>query len=79
MNPLKIRRLTSIQPSEEGSRRSIREVLNQEEFRLGSCRVCPKPMWFTALFDGTGNNFEEDTKGMNCKPFNQTLASWIAK
>ena len=64
MNPLKIRRLTDIQPWEEASRRSVRAKLNQEEFHLEACKVCPKPIWFTAFFDGTGNNFDEDGAGV---------------
>lgn len=60
MNPLKIRRLTDITQDEERTRRSIRTRLNQEDNYAEACKTCPKPLWFTAFFDGTGNNSSVD-------------------
>ncbi|TCS31961.1 putative alpha/beta hydrolase family protein DUF2235 [Paucimonas lemoignei] len=61
MNPNSVRRLTDkLDPSDEGARRRIRAKLNQEEIHAEVCKTCPKPIWFTAFFDGTGNNYVED-------------------
>ncbi len=30
---------------------------------MAACKTCPKPIWFSAFFDGTGNNYEKDGFG----------------
>jgi hypothetical protein len=60
MNPLKVRRLTDITPAEEAAHRYVQAYLNREQTREDLCKVCPKAIWFTAFFDGTGNSYQED-------------------
>lgn len=60
-NPPLIRRITDITPVEDSIRNGHREAL--DPLRVEQCKECPKPVWFTAFFDGTGNNYGEDGNG----------------
>ncbi len=59
----------------------LRKQARAELDLLGSypqdCKVCPKPVWFTAFFDGTGNNAQLD--GLPSRSAKDTKYSNIAK
>ena len=60
-----VRRISDITPSEVALRRAARSALELQADRVAACKTCPKPVWFTAFFDGTGNNFDKDGSGSN--------------
>jgi Uncharacterized alpha/beta hydrolase domain (DUF2235) len=64
-NPPKLRRIATIGPAENALRKSARASLDLNAGAIKSCKTCPKPIWFTAFFDGTGNNFDADGKKSN--------------
>ncbi|MBB3261151.1 uncharacterized protein (DUF2235 family) [Paraburkholderia bannensis] len=70
-----IRRITDLTPAEHGTRHDNREALDSAN--VEKCKVCPKPVWFTAFFDGTGNNYGADGNGS--KDVNLVKYSNIAK
>ncbi len=74
-NPPVVRRIASITPAENVIRSANREML--DPMLIEACKECPKPVWFTAFFDGTGNNFTADGGGL--KDPIQTKYSNIAK
>jgi len=57
------RRITDITPAEVAFRKTARSDLDLQADRVEACKTCPKPVWFTAFFDGTGNNYEKDGNG----------------
>lgn len=59
-NPAKLRSIADITPSEIALHKRVRAELNLNSTKAESCRTCPKPVWFTAFFDGTGNNVQRD-------------------
>ena len=70
-----LRRLRDINEGDTGGRRRNRSELELGASAVEACKTCPKPVWFTAYFDGTGNNYEQDgnkatdeasTKYSNC-------------
>jgi uncharacterized protein (DUF2235 family) len=79
MNPLKVRRLTDITENEITAHRFILEGLNDQDNHRKMCMECPKPVWFTAFFDGTGNNFDDDGKGISDADNPKAQYSNIAK
>ncbi|WP_176041612.1 T6SS phospholipase effector Tle1-like catalytic domain-containing protein [Burkholderia stabilis] len=60
-NPPLIRRITDLTSVEDAIRTGHREAL--DPVRVEQCKECPKPVWFTAFFDGTGNNYGADGNG----------------
>lgn len=56
-----IRRITDLTPADDAIRNANREAL--DPMLIEACKECPKPVWFTAFFDGTGNNYEADGNG----------------
>jgi Uncharacterized alpha/beta hydrolase domain (DUF2235) len=64
----KLRRITDLTPGENALRKSARAELEFHATARESCTTCPKPVWFTAFFDGTGNNFAEDGDGSKVVP-----------
>lgn len=56
-----IRRITDLTPSDSQTRNRQRSALEVTDDK--GCKVCPKPLWFSAFFDGTGNNFNADGNG----------------
>ncbi|MBN3851850.1 DUF2235 domain-containing protein [Paraburkholderia sp. Ac-20340] len=56
-----IRRITDLTPRDSQTRNKQREALDSSD--KDNCKVCPKPVWFSAFFDGTGNNFQADGNG----------------
>jgi hypothetical protein len=56
-----LRRLQDIHEGEAAVRRIARASLDLGASAAEACKTCPKPVWFTAFFDGTGNNYSEDT------------------
>ncbi|QVN20381.1 T6SS phospholipase effector Tle1-like catalytic domain-containing protein [Burkholderia pyrrocinia] len=74
-NPPIIRRITDITPVEDAIRSAHREAL--DPMLIEQCKECPKPVWFTAFFDGTGNNYGVDGGGST--DVNRTKYSNIAK
>jgi hypothetical protein len=57
-----VRRITDLTPAENSTRHDSREAL--DPMTIEHCKECPKPVWFTAFFDGTGNNFHDDGNGL---------------
>ena len=53
-NPPVIRRITELNSNDHLIRQSNRAKLDPDS--IEACKECPKPVWFTAFFDGTGNN-----------------------
>jgi Uncharacterized alpha/beta hydrolase domain (DUF2235) len=62
-NPPKINHLSEIGPATKAAHISAFAKLNLNASAMEACKTCPKPVWFTAFFDGTGNNFEADGFG----------------
>jgi len=60
-NPPLIRRITDLTVVENAIRSAQREAL--DPLLIEQCKECPKPVWFTAFFDGTGNNYDADGGG----------------
>lgn len=58
-----LRRLQDIDEGEVAARRIARSALDPSASAAESCKTCPKPIWFTAFFDGTGNNYANDGRG----------------
>lgn len=56
----RLRRLTDITTTEDLVRKYTRTYLELQGAGKESCKVCPAPVWFSAFFDGTGNNYSED-------------------
>jgi hypothetical protein len=75
-------RITAIGPVEVAFRRTARSALDLQADRVEACKTCPKPVWFTAFFDGTGNNYEMDGRGGNdsgkVKYSNVAKLAWFA-
>lgn len=59
-NPISTRRITDLNPGENALHKSVRAALALQASAAESCKTCPKPLWYTAFFDGTGNNYVED-------------------
>ncbi|HDR9497737.1 TPA: DUF2235 domain-containing protein [Burkholderia cepacia] len=74
-NPPIVRRISDLTPAEDAIRSAQREIL--DPLLIEQCKECPKPVWFTAFFDGTGNNFDLDGRGL--KDVKLTKYSNIAK
>lgn len=70
-----IRRITDLTPADNATRNQHREAL--DPMQIEACKECPKPVWFSAFFDGTGNNFDADGNGS--KDVNVVSYSNIAK
>lgn len=70
-----IRRITDLTPVDNAIRNANREAL--DPMLIEACKECPKPVWFTAFFDGTGNNFNADGNGS--KDIDRVKYSNIAK
>lgn len=62
-NPPKINRISEIGPAIKAAHTSAFAELDFSNGVMKACKSCPKPVWFTAFFDGTGNNFEADGAG----------------
>jgi hypothetical protein len=56
----KLRRLADITAAEHLARKHTRAYLELQGEGREQCKVCPTSVWFTAFFDGTGNNYSED-------------------
>jgi len=61
VKPITAQPITSIGPLERAARKIARSNLDQQP----DCKTCPQPVWFSAFFDGTGNNFDADGGGLN--------------
>lgn len=59
-NPPKINRLSEIGPGTKAAHTKAFAQLDLHTSEMRPCKKCPKPVWFTAFFDGTGNNFAAD-------------------
>jgi hypothetical protein len=62
-NPPKINRLSEIGPATKAAHISAFANLDYSYGPIKGCKTCPRPVWFTAFFDGTGNNYEADGFG----------------
>ncbi len=62
-NTAQLRSITDLAPGEIALHKRVRSELDLNASMAESCMTCPKPVWFTAFFDGTGNNFEKDGGG----------------
>ncbi|RZI83379.1 MAG: DUF2235 domain-containing protein [Rubrivivax sp.] len=58
-----VRRITGISQGETFERKASRSTLDLQSASKEQCKTCPKPVWFTAFFDGTGNNYGKDGYG----------------
>ena len=58
------RRITDVTPADTALRKAARSLLDLKADRVEACKTCPKPIWFTAFFDGTGNNYDKDGLGL---------------
>ena len=57
-NPPIIRRIEDLDRCDALCRKTNCTELDPPE--IEACKECPKPVWFTAFFDGTGNSFYRD-------------------
>jgi hypothetical protein len=55
--------IADISVSDNMLRKQARAELDLLDSYPQDCKVCPKPVWFTAFFDGTGNNYPLDGNG----------------
>jgi Uncharacterized alpha/beta hydrolase domain (DUF2235) len=55
-----LRRIGDLNPGHNAQHKSARALLDLGATAADTCKTCPKPLWFTAFFDGTGNNFTVD-------------------
>ncbi|MDR2853477.1 MAG: DUF2235 domain-containing protein [Burkholderiaceae bacterium] len=62
-NPPVIQRITDLTIMDTVIRIAKRSQLG-EVASLEECKICLKPVWFTAFFDGTGNNYKKDGNGL---------------
>jgi hypothetical protein len=62
-NPPKINHLSDISPATKAAHTSAFAQLDLSTNADKACKECPKPVWFTAFFDGTGNNYTDDGAG----------------
>ncbi|RQP23751.1 T6SS phospholipase effector Tle1-like catalytic domain-containing protein [Piscinibacter terrae] len=62
-SPFKVRRISDVGLPETSVRKATRAALELHADLVENCKTCPKPVWFTAFFDGTGNNFTVDGFG----------------
>jgi len=60
-NPPTVRRISDINSMDDVIRKGVRAQLDRAD--ISDCKECPKPIWFTAFFDGTGNNYDADGVG----------------
>lgn len=76
-----LRRLSDIHEGDTAARRWIRSSMDLGASAAEACKTCPKPVWFTAFFDGTGNNYGEDGSALGQDATNpeKTKYSNIAK
>jgi hypothetical protein len=72
-----LRRLRDIHEGETAARRIAHTRLDLGVSAAESCKTCPRPVWFTAFFDGTGNNYAQDGRGNRDAP--STKYSNVAK
>jgi Uncharacterized alpha/beta hydrolase domain (DUF2235) len=81
-NPPKLRRISEISAGTNAERRSNRAMLDVGTSAAEACKTCPKPVWFTAFFDGTGNNVNLDgnrsTVAATTKYSNVAKLAWFA-
>jgi len=71
-----IQRLTDAYISEQIANQNARIQLGEIK-GLDDCMTCKKPVWISCFFDGTGNNYYDDGKGL--KSSGGTKYSNIAK
>jgi hypothetical protein len=62
INPT-LNRIINISIAEDAVRARARWELNLRTVYAEACKTCPQPVWFTAFFDGTGNNYDADGEG----------------
>lgn len=74
---IQVRRITDITLADIVTRKTARAQLDLNGTSKEQCKVCPKPVWFSAFFDGTGNNFDADGQGRTEE--NQVKYSNVAK
>lgn len=58
-----LRRIADIHAGETAERTRARAALDLLGSVKDACATCPRPVWFTAFFDGTGNNYPNDGSG----------------